>query len=177
MIFQGHNMMGQYTSSRTLACIKFQGHNGDGTEHKFKDIWICNKEDTTVTGLIHKSRTGTCLNQQFILQCPCYTMLHTSTAREAGIASPHRLQRRHQQATTSCSPQQPQKLRLLLPPDQRRRHQQAFPEDYMQYSSRVTNRVPDETHCPNHLEVRPNEGETYADMNTQSHEHFIWTLS
>ena len=34
----------------------------------------------------------------------------------------------------------------------------------MQYSSRVTNRVPVKEDCPNHLGVRPNAGETYTDM-------------
>ena len=35
---------GQNTSSRTLACIISEGHNGDGTVHKWKDILICNKQ-------------------------------------------------------------------------------------------------------------------------------------
>ena len=52
-------------------------------------------------------------------------------------------------------PQQPQKLRPLLPPGQRKRHQQAYPEDYTQYSSRVTNRVPVEEDHPDHLGARP----------------------
>ena len=46
-------------------------------------------------------------------------------------------------------------------------------EDYKQYSSRVTYRVPVETDCPNHLGARPNAGEIYDNMNARSHEHFV----
>ena len=81
-------VMEQNTSSRTLASIISEWHNDDGIEHKFKDICIWNRQNTTVTGLIYMFQDIWIFNQQFSLQCLCYTILHTSTAREAGIASP-----------------------------------------------------------------------------------------
>ena len=84
-------VMGQNMSSRTLACIISEGHNGDGTEHKFKDTWICNKQNTTVTEPIYKSRTYACLISSS--SCNAYaTLLHTSTTREPGIASPQTME-------------------------------------------------------------------------------------
>ena len=76
-------VMGQNTSSRTLACIISEGHNGDGIEHKFKDIWICNKQKHNSYRPYLQVKDLCIFNQQFILQHQCYTILHTSMAREA----------------------------------------------------------------------------------------------
>ena len=79
--------MDKNTSSRTLACIISEGHNGNVIEHKFKDIGIWNKQNTTVTEPIYKSRT-----YEYLISSSSHnayaTLLHTSAAREAGIASP-----------------------------------------------------------------------------------------
>ena len=47
-------------SYRTFACMMFQGHNGDGTTHKFKDTYISNTartqwlmDKTQVQGHLH----------------------------------------------------------------------------------------------------------------------------
>ena len=61
-------------------------------------------------------------------------------------------------------------VETLLPPGPRRRHQQAFLEDYMQYSSSHQQSA-SQNRPPNHLGVRPNAGESHKDMKTRSHDH------
>ena len=63
-------------SSRTFAYQISQGHNGLWTEYKFKDIWIWNKQNTTVTEPIYKFKDIWIFNQQLISQCLCYTATH-----------------------------------------------------------------------------------------------------
>ena len=67
--------MGQNTSSRTLACTISEGHNGDGIEHKFKDIWIWNKQNTSYRTYLQVKDIWI-FNQQFIMQCLFYIVSH-----------------------------------------------------------------------------------------------------
>ena len=154
-------------SSRTFACIIYEEHS-DGTKIQLQGHMKWNKQH------IYKFKDICILTISSFFTMP---MLHryTSTARswdsfptDHGGGTSRQL--------LHASPQQPQKLRLLLPSGQRRRHQQAFPEDYMQYSGRVTNRVPVKADCPNHLGARPMQVKPIQtwrpDLMNISHEHF-----
>ena len=98
-------------------------------------------KDTTVQDISTSSRTYAYLMSTSYSTMPTIhqhdTHFHSNRSWDS---FPYRPWRRHQQATTSYSLQQPQKLRLLLPPGQRRRHQQVS-QRTKPYSSEVTNRV------------------------------------
>ena len=82
-------------------------------------------------------------------------MLHldTSTAREAGIASPQTTEEAPAGNYFTQSPAATE-VETASSPWPEEEAPTGFPGDYTQYSGRITNRVPVEADRPNHLGVR-----------------------
>ena len=120
------------------------------------------QKNTTVTEPIYKSRTS---------HNAYATLLHTSTTREAGIASPQTTEEAPAGNYFIQSPAATE-VETASSPWPEEEAPTGIPEDYMQYSSRVINRMPVEETTPttwdrDQMQVKP------IQMNIQSNEHFI----
>ena len=82
------------------------------------------------------------------------------------IASSSEPQRRHQQAATPYSPPAATEVETASLPLARGGSTNRHPRG-QKIQQQVSNRVPVKENCPNHIGVRQDAGEIYADMNNQ----------
>ena len=116
---------------KDIAYLISQGHNSFRSSRTFEYLIISSSHNTYAT------------------------LLHTPTAREAGISPPQTMEEAPAGNYFMQSPAATE-VETTSSPWPEEEAPTGFPlEDYMQYSSGVTNRVPVKEDCPDHAGVRP----------------------
>ena len=172
--FKDTMVMGQHISSRTLAYLISQGHNSDGTEHKFKDIGICNKQKHNSYRIYLQVKDLCMFIQQFILQCPWYTILHTSTTIDAGIASPTDHRGGTSRQLLQTVPSSCRSWDFFFPWPEKEAPTD-FPEDYKCTVAESPTECQLKKTAPTTREQDKTQVKSMQ-MNIQSNEHFTWTF-